>query len=473
MESQYNILLIDDNVDQQFIFKKYFEKTHDNLITAGDGNEGLNLILQKNIDLIILDYMMPAMNGYKFMSILASNPLYRNVKSIPVIMLSSLRKDLIPQDDLRKMGVDLFLSKPFSFQELFEIIENLVLLHSKHYHHQMRIETLEQENNRLKSQLKTDYDFSNIIAISSKMRTLLEKLKKHACTNAHIFLFGAPGTEKEIIASALHFNSDRAKNPFIPFHGNGLQNSLLENLLFGYKENSFPVSTQSSNGLLKKADRGTLYLCDFNTFNERLQSKIIHFLLTNRYQKSNSVRVASCDTRVIIGIDNNISENTFMNNLRINFDHKRIFKINIPRLNERKDDIAPMVLHFLNKYKKQKNMKFSNDSINILEQYSWPGNVNELETVIRGLVESLHKSTILPEDLPQDIRDYQAANNLTLKNNLPLKEARKKWISQFEKAYLQALLSRCNGNISKVAKYAKVNRMTIYRLLNTYNIYQK
>lgn len=477
MEITRNILLIDDNEDQLFIYKKFFEKTDHNLIIASNGSAGLKTILTERIDLLILDYMMPEMSGYEFMSTLAADPQYYKVKSIPVIMLSSLRKDQLPQNELRKMGVDLFLTKPFRFQELLEIIENIIFVHKKNFHekaqNKKRIEELEQKNYQLRLQLGNACDFSNIITISTKMRKLLETLKRYAAAKSHIFLVGAPGTEKELIACALHFNSNRAENPFIPFHGESLPNTLIENTLFGYHDNLISDSIQLNGGLFKKADNGTLFLSGFDKFDEHLQTKIIHFLSTKYYQKDNNAQQIFCNTRIILGIDNRMAEAFEKHTLKNMFAEKKILKIHIPSLNERQDDIAPLIHQFASKYQKQKNIKFSNEAMNILKHYNWPGNVAELETLIRSLVESLQKSLIMPDDLPRDICEYQTENNHLLKNNLPLKEARRKWISQFEKEYLQTLLLKCNGNISKVAKYARVNRMTIYRLLSIYNIYHK
>jgi transcriptional regulator with PAS, ATPase and Fis domain len=331
-----------------------------------------------------------------------------------------------------------------------------------------------EENRRLRSQIQKTYSFDNIIGISKPMRSIFAKIADVAETDANVLIQGEKGVGKEFIARSLHANSLRKEGSFILVNCVDLPSTILEKELFGYAKGAFGASTQPKQGLLKHAHQGTVYLNEICDLDLSLQEKLVDVLKKRYYIPMGGTEKVHVDLRIISSTRHNPEKAMLNDTLHENFYYRlNAVSIIIPPLRDRKEDLPLLANHFLEKYCTRSNkdtMKLSTEAISCLMSYTWPGNVNELQTLIERLVSLNNKAVVRLKDLPKELQETYELHNEILTANLPLKDARKKWVAKFEKTYLLNLLAKCNGNISKVARVAKVNRMTIYRMINYYNI---
>lgn len=475
MADKKTILLIDDDQDMHTICKKYIESGGYNFISASNGKDGLELLLKDDIALILLDYMMPEMTGFEVYKILITDEKYKNYRNIPVIMLTVLSEEVVDKKKLFNMGMTLFLQKPFGFKELLDIIKNIFIANELKIKQKqldkLKLKEAVDENEKLKSQIEETYSFDNIIAIAKPMRDIFDKVIQVAKTDANVMIYGENGTGKELIARSIHAYSQRKGGAFVAVDSVALPTTMLESELFGYEKGAFTGATQPTNGLLELAHKGTLFIGEICELNIDLQTKLLKVLKERQFKRWGSKKLINIDVRIISATNKNPEKAMLENRLREDLYYRlNAVPILLPPLRERKEDIPLLISHFIKKFcevNNKKRMRISPEALRCLQHYHWPGNVRELQSIVERLVSLNHTSVIMLKDLPTEFQDNY---KLILSYDLPLKQARKKWVAKFEKNYLLNLLAKCNGNISKVAKLAQVNRMTIYRMIDNYNI---
>ena len=481
MSDNKTILLIDDDYDMHTICKKYVEINGYNFVSTLNGQQGLERILEGDIDLILLDYMMPEMNGYEFYKIFTEDEKFEKFKNIPVIMLTILSEDVINKKELLSLGINLFLQKPYGFKELIDIIKNVFIKNEidneqgkQENKKLLDAKVLADENERLKSLVQETYSFDNIIAITKPMRKVCDKLTQVINTEANILISGEHGTGKELIARTIHANSKRNKGAFVTVDCAALPPSHLESELFGYEKEAFIGAATPNVGLLESAHKGTIFLDEICELNFDLQAKLLRFLQERQFRRLGGKNSIDVNIRIISATNKNPENAILENRLREDLYYRlNVIPFHLPPLRERRDDIPLLTDHFLMKFcnnSKKKIMKISPEAISCLQSYHWPGNIQELQNFIERLVSVNNKDVITLKDMPIEFQENYELQTEILSYNLPLKEARKKWVGKFEKSYLLNLLTKCNGNISKVAKLAQVNRMTIYRMIHNLNI---
>jgi len=480
MNDEKTILLIDDEFDIHALCKKYAEKNGYNLISAYNGNEGFSALANNKIDLILLDYFMPVMDGYTFYSKLKSNTQYSKFQNIPVIMLTVSNNQNPKIEELLSSGVTLFLQKPFGFKELMNIVSNIFLKDNSSLSNSAVIKEtkfLIEENHKLKSQIHELLKFENLVGINNKMRKIFNTLKDFSSTDSNILISGEIGTGKEHIARTIHANSARKDNGFILLDCKNIPSTIIESELLGYEKGAFTENTQPKTGLLKRAHAGTLFINEICELDLETQKILVDVLKNRQFTPIGSKSNVNADIRIIGATTHNPEKEMLNNRLRQDFYYRiNCISFHIPPLRKRTEDIPYFANYFISKYCRINNikrLKLTSKAVACMKSYYWPGNVDELQTLMERLVSQADKAHIRISDLPSEMRENHEIRNEIMASNLPLKEARKQWIERFEKNYLINLLTSCNGNISKVARTAKVNRMTIYRMLNYYNIKSK
>lgn len=477
------ILLIDDDQDIHIICKKYIEGVGCHCISAFSGNEGLEKILNSKIDLILLDYSLPDMNGLEFFKTFRYAGRYEKFSRIPVIILAVISDDVAPQKELLELGVDLYLKKPYGYHELVNIIEN-IFIHNEikqkqgqlEQNNQLFIQRLLIENQRLTSQIQDNFNFKNIISNSPTMLEIFDKIIKIAKTDANIFIYGENGTGKELIARSIHQKSRRNQFAFIPVDCMSLPSQLLEQELFGHIEESFN-SKPGKVGYLQLAQSGTLFMDEITQLSPDSQGKFLQVIQEGHFRPLGSSKMMDVDIRIIsastVPPENAVKEKQFREEL---YYHLNVIPIRIPPLRERKEDIPLLVNYYIKKISgghKKNPVKFSPEAMELLQNYRWPGNVRELQNVIERVISLARNNHIQLEDLPEHITNHSDFYHYMPGPQLSLKDARKKWMEKFERNYLIELLNRSNGNISEVARMAHSNRMTVYRMIKNYNISTK
>ena len=368
------ILLIDDDYDMHTICRKYLEKGGYRFVSAMNGKQGLKRIIEGDIDLILLDYMMPEMNGYEFYKTLIKDEKYPTFPNIPVIMLTVLSEDVVNKNDLLNLGIELFLQKPFGFKELINIIENIFITnYTRRKQKEQQKKKLEEaqkladENIRLRSQIKQTFSFDNIISITRPMQTIFDKIVQVAKTDANILIYGESGTGKELIARSIHAHSLRKEGAFIAVDCVALPSALLESELFGYEKGAFTGATKPKNGLLELAQKGTFFLDEICELNFDLQAKLLRVLQERQFRRLGGKKLINVDIRIISATNKNPEKAMLNNKLRQDLYYRlNVIPIHLPPLRDRKEDIPLLADHFMKKFcygNRKKLMKISTDAI--------------------------------------------------------------------------------------------------------------
>jgi Nif-specific regulatory protein len=308
---------------------------------------------------------------------------------------------------------------------------------------------LMDENSHLLGELKERYEFSNIIGTTGPMKQVCEQIARVAHTTTTVLVRGESGTGKELIAHALHYNSPRARKPFIRVNCAALPDSLIESELFGYEKGAFTGAHSRKKGRFELAEGGTLFLDEIGDINLSTQAKLLRVLQEREFERIGGTETIRANVRLVTAthkdLERAIADGQFREDLyyRLN-----VFTIFVPPLRERKSDLLLLADHFLQKYSKEHRRdirRISTPAIDMLTSYHWPGNVRELENVIERAVLICDGAVIHGHDLPPTLQTAQASNTVV---RLSLSEA----VAAYEKDLVQDALKTCRGNRAKAAR---------------------
>ncbi len=486
-ELKRNVLLIDDDANMHLICKKILTSAGYGFYSSAEGGRGLEMLKQYPIDLILLDYMMPGMDGYGVLQKLKESQDYRAFKDVPVIMMTAFADENPMRARFLEMGLSLFLNKPFGNRELVNVIEN-VLVTNKIQAQKVASQTkrLEQaqkileENRKLRSQLEQEDGLQAIIGTSDGIRRIKERIKRVADTEASVLITGESGTGKELVAKAIHDCSNRSRQNFVAVDCVALPANLLESELFGYEKGAFTGANAAKKGLMEIANNGTFFLDEIGELNPELQAKLLRVLQERQFRHIGGKDLIEVDIRVVAATNRIPMQAVKEGVLREDLYYRlNVVPIHLPPLRERSEDVPLLLHHFLKKFN-HKNArgvkKIDDDALRALCQYDWPGNIRELQNVVERMVSLSVGERITTDDLPEHLGNNSAqvvtgapfdAADMTLR------EARALWLEKYERKYLVDLIDLCNGNISSAARKAGVNRMTIYRMIKKYDIKMK
>jgi len=310
-------------------------------------------------------------------------------------------------------------------------------------------EKLESENERLQSELKKQYRMKNIIGNSNKMREVYQMISQVAASNATVLIRGESGTGKELVANSIHYNSLRAKNPFVKVNCAAIPANLIESELFGHERGAFTDALHQKTGKFELASKGTLFLDEIGSIEPEVQAKLLRVLQEKELERVGGNKVIKVDVRIVAAtnrnLENAVIEGFFRNDLyyRLN-----VFPIYLPPLRERRTDVLVLADYFLEKYAKENNKKilrFSTPAIDMLMAYHWPGNVRELENCIERAVLLCEDQVIHGYHLPPTLQTGQVSNTLP---TVSLENA----VSRLEREMIIDALKHTRGNVSKAAE---------------------
>ncbi|MGA1867361.1 MAG: sigma 54-interacting transcriptional regulator [bacterium] len=349
-------------------------------------------------------------------------------------------------------------------------------------------ESLVRENAHLRREAKKEYIFSEIIGMNDQLISLMETAQHVARFNIPVIIGGESGTGKELLAKSIHYNSSRAEAPFVCVNCSAIPDNLLESELFGYEKGAFTGAESSKIGLFEEADKGTLFLDEIGDMNPLLQVKILRFLQDGEVQKVGSNKTRTLDVRIIVATNRDIE--TLMREGRFREDlYYRINVINLylPALRNRKSDIPVLVRHFLKKFGSSLNKDVKGltpEAHKLLLLYDYPGNIRELENIIKRALVITEGPFITPEDLPENLQSKKDSAQSTMdhimcdlivnKNYANFKEmkgkAKRELEETLDKKFIIELLKEYNGNISRAAREAKMNRSLLHQLVLRYKL---
>jgi Nif-specific regulatory protein len=320
-------------------------------------------------------------------------------------------------------------------------------------------ESLRKENLELKQELSDKFDIHNMIGKSKAMKDVYKSIKQVASSNATVLIRGESGTGKELVAHAIHYQSSRAKKPFIRINCAAIPETLLESELFGHQKGAFTDAFETKIGKVEAAHGGTIFLDEIGELPTQMQVKLLRFLQEREISRVGSVDVISVDVRLIAATNIDVEKQVELKTIREDFYYRlNVFPIHLPPLRERNLDILLLTEHFLEKYSKENNKqisKISSSVSDLLRGYSWPGNVRELENCIERSVILCSGEMLHPEHLPSSI-------NLGESKNLDESYSLKDKVSIYEKEIIVNTLAQVNGNVSKAARILN----TTHRILS-------
>ncbi len=454
------ILIVDDEPDMVENCQRILGRAGYRCVTTTDPQDALGLLESERPDLLVTDLKMPGVDGLE---------LLRHARQgdphLPVIVLTAFATIESAVATVKEGAFD-YLPKPFSVDQLTLAVERALA--------QRR---LALENLRLREQLLGTYGFENIVGRSPAMAEVFELVRKAARSEANILVVGESGTGKELIARAIHANSPRAAQAFVPVDCASLPENLLESELFGHEKGAFTGAVRTKPGLIEVAHHGTLFLDEIAELPLGLQVKLLRALQEREIRRVGGTRQIEVDVRVVSATNRNLRELMVEGKFREELYYRvNVIAIALPPLRERKGDVTLLAYTFLKAYGQGREVPirgFEPEALQLLEAYAWPGNVRELQNVIERACALADGDTITLRDLPGHLRSHPPASGPSAAApplSLPLKEAKARWTSELEAAYLAELLKRHGGNVSQAARAAGIDRKTFHRLLNKYGL---
>jgi DNA-binding NtrC family response regulator len=460
--SKAKILVVDDEEIVLKSCRKILERGGHQVSTSLSGQEAFDLMEKEPFDIVITDMKMPGIDGIEVLKKVREK--YPDVVVIMITGYSTVQSAV----QAMKLGAFDYIPKPFTPDEVLVVIEKA-----------MEKKSLIHENIYLRKELEAKYGFDNIIGNSTRMQDVYKLIRKVAPTDSTVLIRGESGTGKELIARAIHFNSPRKKRPFVPVDCGVLAQELLESELFGHVKGSFTGAIVTKPGLFEIADGGSIFLDEIGDTSPNFQSKLLRIIQEREFTPVGGVKPKKVDLRFIVATNKDleklVEEKQFREDL---FYRLNVVSITIPSLKERKDDIPLLAYHFLRKYDKEmnKNIKsISVDAMNMLNAYSWPGNVRQLENVIERAIVMAEGDTITTEHLPFAVRSEIAHPDTPIpKSSDELKEVKKKLresaVESIEKSFILDALVRNDWNITRSAKDVGMQRPNFQALMRKYNI---
>jgi two-component system response regulator GlrR len=371
---------------------------------------------------------------------------------MPVIILTAFGTIESAVQAMRQ-GAYGYLTKPFNPRDLFTHIEK-ALENSR----------LTVEINRLKGLLQEGYDSPDMVVKSDKMQQVLNIVSRVAGMDSTVYVHGESGTGKELIAKAIHLASDRKEKPFVALNCAALPESLLESRLFGHEKGAFTGAVQTTKGMFSQAHEGTIFLDEIGDMSLAIQAKLLRVLEERCFYPIGSEKLVEVDVRVIVATNKDLEEEVKKGLFRSDLFYRiHVIPIYLPPLRERKEDIPPLVEHFLTRLSQQmkKDIKgVTPEAMRKLMLHDWAGNVRELENTLEYAA-AMTREDVLTEEFILPSRHSPSEEPFR-----PLKEAR----DAFERGYLIKLLQACKGNISEAADLAGKYRTDFYSLLKKHSL---
>ena len=433
------------------------------VLTEGRGRTALEVVRRQHPDIVLADLNLPDTDGLA---------LLKEIKKLApetlVVMITGFATVDSSVEAIRAGAYD-YIPKPFTATQLRILIGRAA--------QQVK---LVRDNAQLRDQLKKHYSFENIIGTSDAIQKVFSVVSRVAPTDANVFIAGESGTGKELIARAIHMNSRRSGRSFTAINCAALPDRLLESELFGYKKGSFTGADQDRRGLLEVASGGTVFLDEVSEMSMELQAKLLRVIQERKIRRVGGEGEIPIDVRWVSATNRDPEQAVREGALRQDLLYRlNVVPVKLPPLRHRREDIPALAQHFLRRYAQEydrANIRFSAESMRIMTEYEWAGNVRELQNVVERTVSlCLPGQEILPEDLPEELLARRAgvAGRVALpifSAELPFHDAKNDAITVFEKEYLSDLLRRHNGNISQAARTAGIDRKTIHRMLAKYQL---
>jgi len=454
--NSHTLLVVDDEAGVRESVRMIFANDY-NVLSAGNGEEAVQIVQNESPEVILLDVKMPGMNGMETL-----RKIKESSHPSKVVMITAT-KTIKNAVEAMKLGAEDYVTKPFDVDEIRLIVkralENIDLMN---------------EVKTLRSEVERSYNFDNIIGRTDNMKKIFKTIQQIADKKSTVAIYGESGTGKELIARAIHFNSCRRDKPFVAVNIAAVPETLIENELFGHEKGAFTDARERTLGKFEMANGGTLFLDEIGELPMSAQVKLLRVLQEKEFTRLGSSVSEKLDVRFVVATNRDLEEAMRLREFREDLYYRiNVVPVRIPPLRERKNDIHPLVKHLLTKISDDEVSQvkqISKEALELLMEYRWPGNVRELENVIERCVAFSSEESILPEDLPEKIRSLQMdATSLDqgfIENGQSLSDT----VEDFEKKMIQSALQRTSGNKTKAAESLRITRKMLRYKVEKYGI---
>jgi DNA-binding NtrC family response regulator len=450
VESPATILVVEDDDAMRELLAEELSDAGYRVRSAAGGGQGLELARSERMDLIVTDLRMPDIDGFD---------LIRDIGALPdpphIVMITAFGS-IETAIKAVKLGAYDYITKPFEIEELLLLIGKT-----------LGERALRRQVARLQREVERQYGFENVIARSEAMKEVLGLVARIAGSTASVLITGESGTGKELIARSIHYNSPRARAPFVAVNLAAVPETLIESELFGHKRGAFTDARADRIGLFAEADTGSIFLDEIGELALPLQAKLLRVLQEHELRPLGATKTQRIDVRVIAATNRNLetmlADGSFREDLyyRLN-----VIGVDLPPLRARPEDIVPLAEHFLigvgAKQDPPRRFSIAPDAQQILLGYAWPGNVRELHNVLERGVALARGDEIRADDLPGHVRERKPGDFLAAA------VARRMTMADLEREYIERVLEDEGGNKTRAAQRLGLDRKTLYRKLEEY-----
>ncbi len=433
-----SILVVEDEHNLLLVVKKALSSLNCDVETATSAIIAKDLVEKKDFDIIICDIKLPNMSGIEFLKWCRE----RGIDSDFIVMTAFATTDTAIE--ALRMGACDYLIKPFNIEELRLIVDKV-----------LRFRSLKKENVLLKTQVFQDIREIGLIGESSEIKKVINLIKKVAPTDSTVLITGESGVGKELVAKAIHLNSRRKDSKFLSINCAALPESLLESELFGYDRGAFTGADRDKPGMFELAHKGTIFLDEIGEMPMQMQAKLLRVLQDFKIRRLGGREDIEVDVRIICAtnrdIEKEVEEGRFREDLyyRIN-----VFQIEVPPLRERKSDIPILLNYFIDKFARKLGIKkpmVSKEFLKQLENYSFPGNVRELENIVERALTIMEGDTLLPHHLPDNV--LNSSEDIKEKVDVPDEGVDiEAVLDGIRLKYMEEALAKTNGKMKEAAR---------------------
>jgi two-component system NtrC family response regulator len=456
MSEKTHLLVIDDEKNYLLVLQTLLEDEGYAVTAVSDPETALAFLNESEVDVVVTDMKMPKVTGREVLQRVKKNWLH-----IPVLIMTAFGS-IESAVEVMKYGAFDYITKPFSNDELLLSIHNAAELSRTHRQYRLLLESMEER-----------YGVHQIVGRSQAIRDVLVMIDRVAPSRSTLLITGESGTGKELVARAIHYISPRKDKPFISVNCMALNAGVLESELFGHEKGSFTGAAAMRRGRFEQADGGTLFLDEIAELTLDLQVKLLRVLQERSFERVGGSEGVEVDIRVVAATNKNLAalveQGAFRDDLyyRLN-----VVQIPLPPLRERREDIFPLVAHFMEKVTAENNMSqktFSAEALNYLVGYEWPGNIRQLENVVESCMVLVPGAVIEVDNLPPEIRDEEAQFKSAV-DLLPVQLDLADTLEKIEAALIRRALVRSELVQVKAAECLGISKSLLQYKLKKYGI---